>query len=49
MEDRKEKQPNPPRVERGVAHIRIQGTGEPLGEIVPPPVVTQEELDRRKR
>ncbi len=29
------------RVRRGVEHVRIKGTTEELGEIVPPPVRTE--------
>jgi hypothetical protein len=35
-------------VRRGVEHIPIRGTTEELGLIVPSPVVTQADLERRR-
>jgi hypothetical protein len=36
-------------VRRGTEHVRIKGTTEELGEIVPPPVVTDAEDDAARR
>lgn len=33
------------RVRRGVEHINIRGATDQLGQIVPPQVITQDELD----
>ena len=36
-------------VRRGTEHVQIKGTTEELGQIVPPPVVTEDEEEAERR